>query len=118
VGRRGRPRIHDSDLIARLLAERATTGESYAALSVRSGIPTGTLSGYAARRRTDHQRGISPFLELVATEDASDALESHATPAAFAVIVDAGDVRRHVIVPAGFDERELHRLVRVLESRC
>ena len=122
AGRRGRPPVHDPDTVARLLAERASTGESYAALSERSGIPIGTLSGHASRRRASHRRAASRFLEIVATDGSRDAIEDgvddRAVPASFGVIVDADEARRHVIVPVGFDAQELRRLVAALESRC
>lgn len=118
AGLRGRPRLHDPDVIARLLAERAATGESLVALAARSGIPSGTLSGYASRERSNRRQEVSPFVEVMTTATEDAPVERSVVPTVFCVIVEAGGVQRHVLVPAGFDDRELLRLVAVLESRC
>jgi hypothetical protein len=117
----GRPPIHDSKEIRKLLAERERTGESFAALSARSGIPAGTLSSRSRQARTargsegarDARR--SAFVEVVVARDpANEASVSEA----FEVVVETAGRLRRVLVPMGFDASELHRLVEALERRC
>lgn len=113
--RGGRPPIHDQALIRRLLVERERTGESYASLSARSGIPAGTLMSWSHRRGRKKGRPSS-FVELVVAED--ELSEPGPVAPAFDIVLKAGGVERVVSVPAGFDAADLQRLIKVLEETC
>lgn len=108
-------RRHDPALIRQLLAERRATGRSYASLAERAGIPVGTLAWWAHRERRAGASATSPFVEVRVKEDARAEREPSC---AFAVDVDSGTHVRRITVPAGFDPRELQRLVAALESLC
>lgn len=104
------------ELIRRLLFERDRDGLTLAELSVRSGIPTGTLGSWVARLRreghvesaTEPPRRSAGFVELVPS--ASD----HEAPSPGFEVVLKGE--RRVVVPPAFDESALVRLVRALEA--
>jgi transposase-like protein len=106
-------RRHDPELIRELLAEHRTTGRSYAALAERAGIPVGTLAWWAHRERRAGSPAASPFVEICMREDAPTQPER---PGSFAVDVEPGTQVRRITVPAGFDSRELQRLVAALEA--
>jgi hypothetical protein len=114
----GRPPIHDPEEIRELLAEREYTGESFAALAARSGIPAGTLASrsrqaaLATRKRGERQ---GAFVEVVV---AGEPAEARRVSEAFEVVVGPVDSPRRVLIPAGFDASELQRLVAALEYRC
>lgn len=108
-------RRHDPELIRRLLVEHRTTGQSYASLAERAGIPVGTLAWWAHRERQAGATAPSRFVEVRVKEDAPTEPE----PASgFAVEVEPGTQIRRITVPAGFDPRELQRLVAALETSC
>lgn len=109
------PRRHDPAVIRRLLAERESTGESYATLSARSGIPVGTLASWQAQARR-RASTPTPFVEVIVKDEAKPA-----DGGGFVVRVRAGAagaVQREIIVPHGFDASELRRLLVALEEPC
>ncbi|MCB9920516.1 MAG: hypothetical protein H6832_19090 [Planctomycetes bacterium] len=108
-------RRHDPELIRKLLAEHHDTGQSYASLASRAGIPVGTLAWWAHRERQARASATSPFVEIRVTEEART---ERGASSAFAVDVEPGTHTRRITVPAGFDPRELKRLVAALESSC
>ena len=108
-------RRHDPELIRRVLAEHRATGQSYASLAERTGIPVGTLAWWAHRERQVGSPATSPFVEIRVKEDARTAPER---PSAFAVDVEPGTQMRRITVPAGVDPRELQRLIAALEASC
>ena len=93
---------------AKLLARRRREGLTYPELSAQSGISVGTLKVWA--RRAAMPAKSSGFVELSARPSPS----APAGPA-FAVEVAGGHI---VHVHAGFDAKELRRLLAVLEVRC
>src|SRR5690606_25411670 len=110
---RRRIRRHDPTFIRKLLAERRSTGESYASIAQRTGIPVGTL-GWWSHRERQHPEG-SGFVEVRVRDDVSPAPAESPT---FKVVVAVGDRSREVLVPTGFDEGELRRLILALEAAC
>ena len=111
--RRGRPPVHDPVLIRKLLSERKESGETYAELERRSGIPTSTLARWS-RRLAESLARQSDFVEVVIGGD--DGGEGGPVP--FEIVVPSLGGPPHVVVPAGFDALELQRLLAVLEGRC
>lgn len=110
--RHGGRHIYDPALVDQLLAEREQSGESYVALSSRSGVPAPTL-GWHSRRRKRGAR--SKFVEVVITPSDAEVAVVHAAPdLRVAVLPHAGG--REVIVPRGFDADELRRLITALEQ--
>ena len=105
---------HDPALIRGLLAEREESGESYASLSRRSGIPTGTLASWAHRERQRDSGASSAFIELRVKDEA--AVPPRPGDGGFTVVVVADGRRREILVPAGFDADALRDLVAVLEE--
>ena len=108
-------RRHDPELIRGLLAEHRTTGQSYASLAERAGIPVGTLAWWAHRERQVDSPAPSRFVEVRVKEDPRTDPERSS---AFAVDVEPGAQVRRITVPVGFDPRELQRLVAALEASC
>lgn len=100
-------------MLRKLLGERAESGESFAALAARSGIPAGTLAAYSRRiERESTPSRAGAFVELVAKKNAS----SSASRPTLAVVVDAPSGSRRILVPSGFEPTELQRLISVLEA--
>jgi len=117
--KQGGSRRRDRELIRRLLEERRATGESYASVAARTGIPVGTLAWWAHRERQQGARVASPFVEIRVKEDPiAEPQEPTPTSAPFAVEVEPGARVRRISVPTGFDARELQRLVAALEASC
>ena len=113
--KRGGGRRHDPELIRKLLAEHRSTGQSYASLAKRAGIPVGTLAWWAHRERQGGATAPSRFVEVRVKEG----VRAEPGPASeFAVDVEPGTQIRRITVPAGFDPRELQRLVAALEASC
>lgn len=109
-------RAERRERIERLFAERDREGLTLAELSRRSGIPQGTLAGWATRLRRERLRlegavaeKPAPFLELIATGSSSDV-----SSAARYEIVLRGE--RRVLLERSFEESVLTRLVRALEA--
>jgi len=115
---RGRPAVHDPAVIAELLEERDSTGESFAALAARSGVSAATLGRYAKRSRRHDGPKRAAFVQVLPRADEHDDRDTRRPSTTFTVILDTAGARREVLVPSGFDDRELLRLVHTLESRC
>jgi len=113
VRRQGR-HLYDPALVARLLAERDQSGETYKALSTRSGIPEATLGWHGRRRRGSPG---SKFVEFVVNRAERDGAAAQEIPD-LRVAVRPGDVVHEVIVPRGFDADELRRLITALVRGC
>lgn len=101
-------------LVEGLLAERAREGLTLSALARRSGIPVGTLAGWAWRLRKSKRVGASGvksagFVELVAQSAARPSQPG----ARYEIVVRGG---RRLLVEGAIDESELLRLIRVLEA--
>lgn len=104
-------------LIDALLTEREHTGESYAALAARSGIPVGTLASRNHHRR--RRSASSAFVEVIAQESGvALASAMHVSPPMEVVVLGPSLQRRSVVVPRDFDAAELAQLVRILEESC
>ena len=112
TGRRQGRHIYDPDLVARLLSERESSGETYVSLSARSGIPAPTLRWHGGRRG---RMSGSKFVEVTVAEDRTPL---STPPPDLRVIVHADERLREVVVRAGFDASELRRLVGALEQSC
>ncbi len=109
--RRGRPPIYDPATVRRLLAERDRSGESYAELSLRSGIPAGTL---AAGSRKRSRLGRPAFVELVHTGEAPSEPVS-----ASMVTVELEDCAARVQVPTDIKADQLREIILALRGpRC
>lgn len=93
----------------RLLARREREGLTLAELSLRTGVPTGTLGWWASRLRRDRPAGFVELVERPAPAEAK-------APAGRIELVLRDGLR--VLVPGGVDAAEVQRLVRALESRC
>ena len=104
-------------MIRRLLAEPETSGESYASLSRRSGIPAGTLAWWAHRDRQGDSGRSTAFVELRVKDDCGADAAARPTPDILTVAVSADGRRREILVPPGFDAGELRDLIAVLEER-
>jgi hypothetical protein len=101
-------------VIERLLTERATKGTSLAALSARSGIPTGTLSYWSWRLRRElrtHASATSSFVELVAAPSHGERPADR--DGMLEVELHGGCLIR---VGAGFDPEHLRRVIAALET--
>lgn len=100
------------ELVARLMAERESSGETWRSIAERTGLNYATLTGWVwrlgrgAERRASKSAARSAFVELIAKGEpaGSSPLE----------LVLRGD--RCVRVPCDFDAVALTRLVRALES--
>ncbi len=98
--------------ISRLIAERASTGESWRSVAERTGIKYSTLTGWVWRlRREARSASMLPdaraaFIEVVSTETSNQS-------GTFELVL-RGD--RRLRVDASFDEPTLTRLVRILEA--
>jgi hypothetical protein len=103
-------------VIRRLLAEREKSGESYASLSRRSGIPTGTIASWAHREQRRGRGGSPAFVELRVKDDGGTDLAPRPTPDVLTVAVSVQGRRREILVPPGFDADELRDLIAVLEE--
>lgn len=112
---RGRPPVHDPDLIRALLAEREHSGETYVDLETRSGIPAGTLSAWSRRLRSAASE-LPPFLEIELPGLGS--ADEIAQSSGFELVVDTSHGSCRVLIAAGFDSGELKRLLATLEARC
>ncbi len=110
---RGRPPLHDPDVVKSFLAEREATGESLSSLSARSGMPAGTLA-YRSRQMEQLPSEHQEFVEI-AIEEACTARVAHSCPS---IIVQAQSGSREIVVPHGFDAYELRRLIETLEESC
>ena len=110
----GRPVRHDPASIRRLLTDRERSGESYASLSRRSGVPVGTLAWWAHRERQRGSGGASAFVEL-RVKDAVPSPPSESNRG-FTVLVGTERRVREIVVPPGFDADELRKLVAILED--
>lgn len=114
-GRRGRPPIHPPEAIAKLLAERARTGESFASLSRRSGIPAGTLSNHA-RRRHPKTPPLPAFVELHPA--AAPSADARAASCDVCIDLDPDGRPRAVRLSGEFSVAALPQVLSVLETRC
>lgn len=94
----------------RLLARREREGLTFAELSQQSGVPLGTLASWSSRLRSEGSAELGGFVELTPPEELPQgAIDS----ARLEVVLGRG---RRVLVPSGFEEDELLRLIRALES--
>ena len=109
----GRPPIYDPATVQRLLAERDRSGESYVELSLRSGIPAGTLA--AGNRKRDRPAQPGPaFIELLS-------IPKDPTPTAHSsgVTVELDDCSLRVHAPADIQAERLREIVLALRGvRC
>lgn len=103
------------ELVVRLIAERAVTGETWRSIAARTGMAYPTLTGWAWRLRreqaqaqsADGSRSVADeFVELIATDSTADSCM-------FEVVLRCA---RRVRVDARFDEAALARLVRAVEA--
>ncbi len=108
--RRGRPPIYDPAIVQRLLAERDRSGESYVELSLRSGIPAGTLAAGNRKRNRPAQPGPA-FVELLSIPR-DPTSPTHST----GVTVELDDCALSVHAPADTRVERLREIVLALRG--
>ncbi|HCM50082.1 MAG TPA: hypothetical protein DIS91_05980 [Microbacterium sp.] len=113
--RRGRPPVHPPEAIAQLLAERDRTGESFASLSRRSGIPAGTLSNHACRRHPKTPP-LPAFVELHPVVAPSE--DARAAGCDVCIELDTDGRPRAVRLSGEFSVAALPQVFSALETRC
>jgi hypothetical protein len=102
--------------VRRLLVRRSAEGLTYRELSRESGIPAGTLAWWSSRLRAKGAGEAGSFVELTAPISREPEHEgSIHVGSGLEVVLPGG---RRLVVRPGFDESELMRLVRTLESSC
>lgn len=102
-------RHHTRAEIEAILAERESTGLTYAEMSARTGVAATTLSWWNWRRRREQRvKGQTQFVELVPLADTSTE-RSH-----IELVTRAGVSVR---VPPGFDTETLRAVLAVVD-RC
>ena len=115
--RRGRPPVYDPARIASLLDERERTGESYAHLSERSGIPTGTLQRHASRRRSRGASARPSYVELVPTPKGQD-IENPLRACELKLVLSHSSAVRELVIPDDIDPARLAQILTAIESAC
>lgn len=100
------------ELVARLMAEREVSGETWRSIAERTGINYATLTGWVwrlgrgASRQPAERVARSAFVELIAKDEPAES-------STFELVLRGA---RSVRVPCDFDAGALTRLVRALES--